>query len=374
MPRIETFLAHTGCDPEPPALDVVTPLHLSTTYERAVDGSYPGGFKYTRNDNPTRKQFQDAMARLEGGSAAAAFASGMAAASAVFQALDPADHVVIPDDVYYGVRRLVADLFARWGLSYSEADFTDPERVADAVREETCLIWAESPSNPLAKITDLTAIADLAADSGALLVVDGTWTTPVVQRPLDLGANLVMHSATKYLAGHSDVLGGVLITRNTDAFWERVLASQRTAGAVLDPFSAWLTMRGMRSLAARMNVHCRNAKAVAEWLDAHPGVETVHYPGLSSHPGHAVAARQMTAFGGMLSFQIPGGEREGLALAGRTKVFKRATSLGGTESLIEHRASTEPETSATPANLLRLSVGIEHVDDLIEDLARALDV
>ncbi len=372
MPHIETILAHSGCDPEPPSFDVVTPLHLATTYERAKDGSFPGGYKYSRNDNPTRQQFQKAMAQLEGGSDAAAFSSGMAAAAALLQALRPNDHVIIPDDVYYGVRRLLTDVFAPWGLAISEADFTDLERVAETIRPNTRLIWAETPSNPLVKITDLAGAARLAHDNDALFVVDGTWTTPVLQRPLEIGADIVLHSVTKYLGGHSDVLGGVLITKRKDSFWERIVGNQIIAGAVMDPFSAWLAMRGMRSLGARMSVHCRNALALAEVLDSHRAIEAVHYPGLTNHPGHEVASRQMSGFGGMLSFQVTGGEKEGLAVAARTNVFKRATSLGGTESLIEHRASTEPPSSPTPDNLLRLSVGLEHVEDLVEDLQRAL--
>ena len=372
MPRIETILAQSGCDPQPPTFDLVNPLHLATTYERAADGAYPGGYKYTRNDNPTRSQFQTVMARLEGGADASAFSSGMAASTALLQGLRPRDHVVIPDDVYYGVRRLVLDVFEPWGLDFTEADFTQPERVAEAIQPNTRLLWAETPSNPLAKITDLAAIADLAHDRGARLVVDSTWTTPLLQRPLDLGADIVLHSVTKYLAGHTDVLGGVLITKKKDELWRRIVANQATAGAVMDPFSAWLAMRGLRSLSARMSVHCRNALAVAAALEAHRDVEAVHYPGLTSHPGHEVAGRQMSGFGGMLSFQVPGGEREGLSVAARTRVFKRATSLGGTESLIEHRASTEVQPSPTPDNLLRLSVGLEHVDDLIEDLQQAL--
>lgn len=373
MSHVETILAQSGCRPEPPYFDLVSPLHLSTTYERAADGSYPGGFMYTRNDNPTRKQFQEVMAKLEGGEEAAAFSSGLAATAAVFQALRPGDHVVIPDDVYYGVRRLLGDVFVPWGLSCTEADFTRPDTVAAALRPETKLVWAETPSNPLVKITDLQAVADVAHAHGARLVVDGTWTTPLLQRPLDLGADLVLHSVTKYLAGHTDVLGGILITHSSDEYWERIRTGQVIAGAVLDPFSAWLAMRGLRSLGARMLVHSRNAQAIAEMLAGHRNVEAVHYPGLPDHPGHEIAARQMSAFGGMLSFQIAGGEKEGLAVAARTRVFKRATSLGGTESLIEHRASTEAQPSPTPDNLLRLSVGLEHVDDLLEDLQQALD-
>lgn len=374
MPKLETLLAHIGCEPEPPARDLVSPLHLATTYERAEDGSYPGGFIYSRNANPTRLQFEGAMASIEGGASAAAFSSGMAATTAVFQALRPGDHVLIPDDVYYGVRRILIDTFEPWGLAYSEADFSDASAVRAAGRTNTALVWAETPSNPLSKITDLEAIAEIAHSSGARLAVDGTWTTPLLQRPLELGADMVMHSVTKYLAGHSDVLGGVIISKEEDEFWGRIRTFQTSGGPVLDPFSAWLAMRGMRSLSPRMAVHCRNARTIAESLVGHPRIDAVYYAGLERHPGHEIAARQMSDFGGMMSLLIRGGAREALAVAGRTRVFTRATSLGGTESLIEHRASIEMQPSSTPPNLLRLSVGLEHPDDLIADLHQALDV
>ena len=370
--RLETLLAQTGCDPDLPSGDLVSPIHLSTTFSRAADGTYPGGYMYSRNANPTRHQFEATMAALEGGEAAAAFASGMAATSAVLQSLEPGDHVVIPDDVYYGVRRLLDEILVPWGLTYAEADFTDPDAVEAATTAATRLVWAETPSNPMSKITDLSAIAEVAHAAGARLIVDGTWTTPLLQRPIEHGADLVMHSVTKYLAGHSDVLGGVVTGRRADDFFDRVRRYQITAGPVMDPFSAWLAMRGMRSLGARMAVHCHNARAVAEHARTLPRVEAVHYAGLSDHPGHDTAARQMDDFGGMLSFQVAGGKEEALAVAAGVRVFRRATSLGGTESLIEHRASIEKEPTATPQNLLRLSVGLEHVDDLLEDLEQAL--
>lgn len=372
MRRIETLLAQTGCDPSLPTGDLVSPIHLSTTYERAVDGSYPGGFMYSRSENPTRNQFERAVAELEGGAGAAAFASGMASVAALLQPLKPGAHVVVPDDVYYGVRRLIRDVFERWGLEYTAVDMTDRQAVRGAIRETTRLVWLETPSNPLSKITDIAAVADVAHEGGALVVVDSTWATPLLQRPLRLGADFVMHSATKYLAGHSDVLGGVLVAAETNGLWEEVKKVQVAAGAVMDPFSAWLAMRGMRSLAARMQLHSANARRVAEHLEAHPRVAAVHYAGLASHPGHEVARRQMTDFGGMMSFQVDGDGDDALAVVGRTEVFSRATSLGGTESLIEHRASIEEQPSPTPANLIRLSVGLEHVDDLLADLDAAL--
>ena len=373
MVRLETLLAQTGCDPDLPTRDLVTPIHLSTTYERAEDGAYPGGFMYSRNDNPNRRQLEETLATLEGGAAGAAFASGMAASNAILQSLKPGDHVLIPDDVYYGVRRLLDEVLVPWGLAYGRADFSKPDSVRAAMRDGTRLIWAETPSNPLSKITDLAAIARMAHDNDALLAVDSTWTTPLLQRPLEHGADLVMHSVTKYLAGHSDVLGGAVVSQREDGLFERIRAYQITAGPVMEPFSAWLTMRGMRSLAPRMSVHCTNARAIASQLAAHPRVVAVHYAGLESHPGHEIARRQMDDFGGMLSFQVDGGVDEAMAVAARTQVFRRATSLGGTESLIEHRASIEKEPTPTPQNLLRLSVGLEHTDDLITDLEQALD-
>ena len=370
--RLETLVAHAGCDPDLPSGDLISPIHLSTTFSRAADGTYPGGYMYSRNDNPTRHQFEATMAALEGGESAAAFSSGMAATAAVLQSLEPGDHVVIPDDVYYGVRRLLDEFMVPWGLTYAEADFTDPGAVEAATTAATRLVWGETPSNPMSKITDLSSIAEVAHDAGARLIVDGTWTTPILQRPFEHGADMVMHSVTKYLAGHSDVLGGVITTRRADDFYERVRRYQITAGPVMDPFSAWLAMRGIRSLGARMAVHCRNATAVAEYARQHPRVEAVHFAGLADHPGHDTAARQMDDFGGMLSLQVAGGKEEALAVAAGVRVFRRATSLGGTESLIEHRASIEKEPTATPQNLLRLSIGLEHVDDLLEDLVQAL--
>lgn len=373
MARLETLLAQTGCDPDLPTRDLVSPIHLSTTYERAEDGSYPGGFMYSRDNNPNRSQFEAAIAKLEGGEVAAAFASGMAASIAILQSLNPGDHVIIPDDVYYGVRRLLDEILVPWGLVYSRADLSRLESVRSAIRADTRLIWSETPSNPLSKITDLNAVARIAHEVDALLAVDATWTTPLLQRPLEHGADLVMHSVTKYLAGHSDVLGGAVVSRTGGGLFERIRRYQITAGPVMEPFSAWLAMRGMRSLAPRMSVHCSNARVIASWLSEHPRAAAVHYAGLESHPGHDIALRQMDDFGGMLSFQVGEGAEDALAVAARTRVFRRATSLGGTESLIEHRASIEKEPTPTPQNLLRVSVGLEHIDDLLSDLEQALE-
>lgn len=372
MARPETLLAHAGCTPDPATGALVAPPHLSTTFERAADGSYPHGYQYTRSGNPTREELENTLNAFEGGAGCAAFASGMAAATAVFQTLPPGKHVIMPEDVYHGVRSLVQNVFAAQGLSVSTVDMTDLGALEAAFRPETLLVWAESPSNPMLRITDLQAVADLTHMNDAILLVDGTWTTPLLQRPLEHGADLVLHSITKYLAGHSDVLGGVVIAAEQSGFFDRVRTIQTTGGAVLDPFSAWLALRGMRSLAPRLRQQCASARQIAAFLDGHARVSVVHHPSLSSHPGHEIAQRQMDDFGGMLSFEVEGGREAAMDVAGRVEVFRRATSLGGTESLIEHRASIEPEDSPTPEGLLRLSVGLEHVDDLIDDLDRAL--
>ena len=373
MPHLETLLAQAGCGPDPSTGALVAPIHLSTTFERAADGSYPGGYVYTRESNPTRHQFEETLAALEGGAACAAFASGMAAANAVFQAFRPGDHVILPDDIYHGVRHLAATVFDEWGLRHTRVDLTDLDALEAALRPETRLVWAETPSNPMLKITDLRAVAERARAADALLLVDNTWATPLLQRPLDLGADLALHAVTKYLGGHSDVLGGALVARTDDAFFGRLRALQHGAGPVMDPFSAWLALRGMRSLAARLRLHCATARRVAAFLNDHPKVARVHYPGLPSHPGHAFAQRQMGDFGGMLSFEVRGTQADAIAVAARVRVFKRATSLGGTESLIEHRASVEAPPTSTPETLLRCSIGLEHEEDLIDDLAQALE-
>jgi cystathionine gamma-synthase len=370
--RIETLAVHAGHLPDAATGAVTPPIHLSTTFERAPDGSFPGGHVYTRSSNPNRTALEEALRALEGGAAAAAFSSGSAATMAIFQALSPGDHVIAPDDAYYGTAKLLRELFAPWGLAASFVDMTDPAHVAAALRPETRLVWMETPSNPLLKVTDIAHVAAMARAAGALAVVDNTWATPVLQRPLALGADLVMHSTTKYLSGHSDTLGGAVIAAREDAYFQRLRLIQTAGGAVPSPFECWLVGRGLRTLPHRMRAHCENATRVARYLADHPAVAAVHYPGLESHAGHAVAARQMSAPGGMLSVQVHGGRAEAMAMAAKLRLITRATSLGGTESLIEHRASVEGPETATPENLLRLSVGLEHPDDLIADLARAL--
>ncbi len=371
--KLETLAVHAGVEPDPTTGAVTPPIHLATTFVRGADGSYPGGYVYSRGGNPTRTALESALATLQGGADAAAFASGSAAAGAVFRSLRPGEHAIVPRDLYHGIRRLLRDVLVPWGLAVTTVDPTDPGNVAAALRPETKLIWVETPSNPTLGITDIEAVAAIARDAGATLTVDATWTPPGVQDPFALGADLVVHSTTKYLGGHSDVLGGAVVTRTTDATFDRVRALQATEGAVPDPFACWLVMRGLRTLPYRMRGHADNAARVAAFLDGHPKVRAVLYPGLPSHPGHDVAARQMRSFGGMLSFRVHGGAAAAMAVAARVALFTRATSLGGVESLIEHRASVEGEGTTTPDDLLRVSVGLEHPDDLVEDLRQALE-
>jgi cystathionine gamma-synthase len=369
--RIETLAVHAGHAIDAATGAVATPIHLSTTFERDAEGGYPHGYSYGRSANPTRHALEQGLAALEGGEDAAAFGSGLAASSAILQALAPGDHVIAPTDVYHGMTKLLRDVFVRWGLDVSFVDMTKPDEITKAVGSKTKLLWVETPSNPQLKITDIARVVEIAHAAGAICACDNTWA-PIVQRPLDLGADLVMHATTKYLGGHSDVTGGVVIAKAKTGFLERVREIQTTGGAVPSPFDCWLILRGMRSLPWRMRAHSDNASKVANWLADHPRVETVHYPGLAAHAGHEIAARQMSAFSGMLSFEVRGGREAALRVAAKTEIFIRATSLGGVESLIEHRASIKGEDPRTPQGLLRLSVGLEHPDDLIEDLAQAL--
>ncbi|MGH7718918.1 MAG: trans-sulfuration enzyme family protein, partial [Gemmatimonadaceae bacterium] len=368
----ETLAVHAGHEPDASTGAVTPPIHLSTTFERGADGSYPHGHIYARTSNPNRVALERCLAALEGGAAAAAFSSGSAASMSILQALSPGDHVIAPVDAYYGTARLLHDVFVRWGLEASFVDMTDLAAVERAIRPRTRLVWMESPSNPLLRVTDIARVAEIAHAAGTRSVCDNTWATPVLQRPLALGVDLVMHATTKYLGGHSDVLGGAVVSREEDEMFARIRAIQTTGGAVAAPFDCWLVLRGVRTLPYRMRAHSANGQAVAEFLRSHPAVEGVHYPGLDTHAGHDVAARQMTAFGGMVSVQLRGGRDHAMRVAAHTRVFTRATSLGGTESLIEHRASVEHPGTTTPQNLLRLSIGLEHPEDLIEDLEKAL--
>ena len=370
--HLETIAVHAGHQVDRETGAVTPPIHLSTTFEREPDGSYRAGYIYTRSGNPNRAALETSLGALEGGVAAACFASGSAATMAVFQSLESGTHVIAPNDAYYGTAKMLNELFARWGLAATFVDMADLDAVRAAFRDTTRLVWMETPSNPLLRITDIRAVAELAHANGALAAVDNTWATPVLQRPLELGADLVMHSTTKYLAGHSDLLGGAIVARADDEFFQRVRTVQTAGGAVPSPFDCWLTLRGIRTLPWRMRAHESNAAAVARWLAEHPRIEAVHYPGLASSAGHDVARRQMSGFGGMLSIQVRGGRADAMGVASRLKLFTQATSLGGTESLIEHRESIEGPGTRTPANLLRVSIGLEHHEDLIADLEQAL--
>ncbi|MEA2337596.1 MAG: cystathionine gamma-synthase [Thermoanaerobaculia bacterium] len=371
--RFETKAIHSGAGSDEETGAISAPIHLSTTFERrAEDGSPAHGFSYIRDGNPTQARLEEALAAIDSASRALAFASGMAAATCVLQSLPAGSHLILPHDGYYGVRVLAAEYLPRWGVECDLVDMDDLDSVRALIRPATRAIWCETPSNPLMKIVDVAALAELAHSANALLIADATFATPALQRPLEQGADIVMHSTTKYLGGHSDVQGGSLAFARHDAFADTVEHARKITGGVASPFNSWMILRGIRSLSARMRVHCENAMAIARALESHPRVEAVHYPGLESYPGHAIAARQMSAFGGMLSFNVRGGREDALGVTAKTKIFTRATSLGGTESLIEHRASSEGEGSQTAPNLLRVSTGLEHADDLVEDLLQAL--
>jgi cystathionine gamma-synthase len=371
--RIETETVHMGNHIDPHTGAVVPPIVMSTTFAREADGSFPSGYVYTRSDNPNRHALEESLANLEGGARALAFSSGQAATNAVFQMLKSGDHVVIANEAYFGTPKLVREIFSHLGITASYVDMSNLDAVQAAMTTHTKIVWIETPSNPLLTISDIQAISEIAHQYGALLVADNTWASPLVQRPLAHGADIVMHSTTKYISGHTDVLGGALIFARNDEVTARAQMVQTLGGAVPSPFDWWLMMRGIRTLALRVRQQVASAQRVAEFLADHPAIERVNYPGLDSHAGHAIAARQMTnGFGGMLSFHVQGGAEQAMAVAARLQLFTRATSLGGIESLIEHRASIEGPTSTTPQNLLRVSIGIEHVDDLIDDLRQAI--
>jgi len=370
--KLETIAVHAA-DPDPATGGVAPPIQLSTTFAR--DGNLelvPGGAQYAREGGPTTSQLEDALTRLDGAAAALVFASGMAAGTSILQSLEKGDRILIPDDAYYGFGVAARDFLERWGIVTDVVDMTDPSRLARALETPAKVVWLESPSNPLLRVIDLAGAIELAHRAGAIAVVDNTFATPVLQRPLALGADVVLQASTKYLGGHSDVMGGVLTFARKDALYDRVEHARHILGAVAAPFSSWLVLRGLRTLPLRMERHAHNGAALAAWLSKHPKVSAVHYPGLASHPGHAVAARQMSAFGGMLSFQVRAGREAAIRAVGRCQVFVRATSLGSVESLIEHRRTSEGPSGKAPADLVRVSVGIEHIDDLIADLDAAL--
>ena len=369
--RFETLAVHAGRRTDPTG-GVAPPLHLSTTFERDEAGVPVGGHSYIRESHPMNDLLEAALAPLDGGEAALCLASGMAAGAAVLQALPPGGRVILPDDVYYGYRVAAWEFLPSWGLSASFCDMSDLGALERTLKNGASLLWLETPSNPLLAITDLSAASALARGVGALVLVDGTFATPALQRPIEHGADVVLHATTKYFGGHSDVQGGALVFSRKGSLYERTRHVRHLLGAVAAPFNSWLVLRGIRSLACRMARHSANGLAVARALAAHPAVSVVHYPGLASHPGHAVAARQMSSFGGMLSFRVKGGAEAAIRCVSRAKLFTRATSLGGIESLIEHRATSEGPGGTAPPDLVRLSVGLEHPEDLVADLVQAL--
>ncbi|HEY3519588.1 MAG TPA: aminotransferase class I/II-fold pyridoxal phosphate-dependent enzyme, partial [Rhodanobacteraceae bacterium] len=343
--KFDTLAVHAGAEVDAQTGALAPPLHLSTTFEHSPDGGLPHGLLYQRYDNPTQQRLQEALATLDDGERALFFSTGIAAGAAMLQSLPKGAHVLMQDDIYHGYRAMAAEYFPRWGCAFDVVDTTNPDAVCAALRENTALLWIESPSNPLLKVVDIAAMAKLAHDAGARLMVDGTFATPYLQNPLGLGADIVLHSTTKYLGGHSDVMGGALVFARDDEIAARCYETRKLLGASASPFAAWLTLRGLRSLPARMRMHCANAARVAGFLAGHPAMEAVHFPGLLSHPGHALAIKQMRGdegmFGGMVSIQLHGGRDAALRAAGKLKLFVNATSLGGCESLVEHRASVE---------------------------------
>lgn len=371
-PRPGTLAVHVGNEADPATGAVAPPIHLATTFRHGPAGERIAGYEYQREGNPTNDRLREALVALEGGATALTFASGMAAMTTLLESLPAGAHVLFPDDCYSGLRMLFNEFLPERGLVVDTVDMADLDAVRAACATPLALLWIETPSNPLLKISDIAALTELGHAAGALVVVDNTFATPLLQRPLALGADIVMHSTTKYFGGHSDVLGGALVFARDDDFANKVAHRLHVTGAVLAPFSAWLILRGCRSLGARMAMHCANARRLAECLATHPAVERVNWPGLPSHPGHAVAAAQMHEFGAMLSIQLRGGREAALAVAGRLRIFTNATSLGGCESLVEHRASVEGPNPRSPQNLLRVSVGLEDGDDLVADFQQAL--
>jgi cystathionine gamma-synthase len=373
----ETLAIHAGQEPDPTTGAVVTPIYQVSTFKQDGIGGLRGGYEYSRSANPTRTALEECLAALEQGARGLAFASGLAAEDCLVRTVcRPGDHVVIPDDAYGGTFRLFARVLERWGLTWTAASLHDPAAVKAAMRPETKLVWCETPTNPLLGIADIAALADVAHSGGALLLVDNTFASPYLQQPLTLGADVVVHSTTKYLGGHSDVVGGALIAADA-GLGDELAYHQNAMGAVGGPFDSWLVLRGIKTLAVRMDRHCENAERVVDLLQAHDAVATVYYPGLPSHPGHEVAAKQMRAFGGMVSFTLAAGEQAAVDLCNRAQLFTLGESLGGVESLIEHPARMTHASAAgspleVPGDLVRLSVGIETIEDLLADLRQAL--
>jgi len=378
MHGFSTKAIHAGQEPDPTTGAVIPPIHPSSTYAQDGVGGTRSGYEYSRSANPTRTALQECLAALEGGRHAVAFGSGMGATDVLLRVLlSPGDHIVIPHDAYGGTFRLVDKVLGPWGIAYTPVDLADVGALRAALRPETRAIWCETPTNPLLGIADIAAVADVAREAQARLVVDNTFASPYLQAPLALGADVVLHSTTKYIGGHSDVVGGALVTSD-DALAERLLFTQNAVGSVPGPFDAWLTLRGVKTLAVRMERHSDNAERVVGFLAGHPAVARVLYPGLPDHPGHEVAAKQMRRFGGMVSIRLRGGRSAALRVCAATEVFTLAESLGGVESLIEHpgqmtHMSVAGSALQVPDDLVRLSVGIEDVEDLVEDLRNALD-
>jgi cystathionine gamma-synthase len=372
-----TRAIHAGQDPDPATGAVVPPVHLATTFKQDGVGGLRGGYEYSRSGNPTRTALQEALAALEQGTSAMAFASGLAAEDTLLRTVcEPGSHVVLGGDAYGGTFRLIARVAARWGVEHTAADLNDVDALRAAMRPSTRVIWCETPTNPLLNLADIARLAEVARETGALLVVDNTFASPYLQQPLTLGADVVVHSTTKYLGGHSDVVGGALVVADA-GLAEQLAFAHNAMGAVAGPFDSWLVLRGLKTLGVRMDRHQANAGRIAAYLQEHPAVTSVLYPGLPGHPGHEIAARQMSGFGGMLSFRLAAGEEAALRVCERTVLFTLAESLGGVESLIEHPARMTHASAAgspleVPADLVRLSVGIEDVDDLLADLEKAL--
>ncbi|MFF3665126.1 cystathionine gamma-synthase [Microtetraspora malaysiensis] len=373
----ETLAIHAGQEADPHTGAVVPPIYAVSTYKQDGVGGLRAGYEYSRSANPTRTALEECLAAVEGGARGLAFASGLAAEDTLLRTVcAPGDHVLIPDDAYGGTFRLFAKVLERWGVAYEPVSIGDVDAVRAAVRPETKVIWVETPTNPLLGIADIAGLASVAHDAGALLAVDNTFASPYLQQPIGLGADVVIHSTTKYVGGHSDVVGGALVAASAE-LGERLAYHQNAMGAVAGPFDAWLTLRGLKTLAVRMERHCDNAERVVELLASHPKVTQVLYPGLPEHPGHEVAAKQMRRFGGMVSFRVAGGEQAAVEVCNQAKLFTLGESLGGVESLIEHpgrmtHASAAGSPLEVPADLVRLSVGIETADDLLADLSRAL--
>jgi cystathionine gamma-synthase len=373
----DTLAIHAGQDPDPGTGSVVVPIHQTSTFKQDGVGGLRGGYEYSRSANPTRTALEECLAALEGGAHGLAFASGLAAEDCLLRTvLRPGDHMIVPHDAYGGSYRLFTRVLSAWGVEADTADLSDLAAVRAAFTPRTKVVWSETPTNPLLGIADIAALADVAKGAGALLVVDNTFASPYLQQPLALGADVVLHSTTKYLGGHSDVVGGALVLDDSELA-ERLRFTQNATGAVPGPFDSWLVLRGVKTLGVRMDRHCANAERVTELLRAHPAVSSVLYPGLPEHPGHEIAAKQMRGFGGMVSFRMRGGEPAALRVCERTEVFTLAESLGGVESLIEHPArmthmSVSGSVLEVPSDLVRLSVGIESADDLLDDLRHAL--